>query len=315
MPERKASVRPGSNTGTNSNKLWYKTVETLARGELRREIKMVMAVTNQSYEDATPVLLSLYNHFHWALRIHARGTRLRRHMRHLRDVYPNSEIKAMENLATGASDDANCADDGEDEVDDSLATGLRPPNVIGGESIADSMTTHQNQQDRGDAAPFIRYLLGLCTLTKAGDWDEVLTLLFDVYCGGGLSGNTDACVIRGKAGRETLAYILEHHVNYTEEEIQPPMFQATGSPKNNKNWRVRCYQWLKKAYKISGGENEDGPGLNYNAVSELLKKHEYICTHMRIGLAVLARDMWEGDLMADKLLKELRLSTEFGRKT
>jgi hypothetical protein len=91
-------------------------------------------------------------------------------------------------------------------------------------------------------------------------------------------------------------------------------------------WEVRCYQWLKKAYRIAASASSstttatataatstkgynsaatiDG-GLSPEAAAEMLQQHEYIRAHLYINLPRFAQDLWLMDVAHEKALQQL----------
>jgi hypothetical protein len=94
-------------------------------------------------------------------------------------------------------------------------------------------------------------------------------------------------------------------------------------------WEVRCYQWLKKAYRIAASANAsstttatataaaatvskghnnaavvDG-GLSPEAAAEMLQQHDYIRAHLYINLPRFAQDLWLMDVAHEKALQQL----------
>jgi hypothetical protein len=91
-------------------------------------------------------------------------------------------------------------------------------------------------------------------------------------------------------------------------------------------WEVRCYQWLKKAYRIAESASNTtataaaagartatassstaaiGNGLSPEAAAEMLQQHEYIRAHLYINLPRFAQDLWLMDIAHEKALQQL----------
>jgi hypothetical protein len=91
-------------------------------------------------------------------------------------------------------------------------------------------------------------------------------------------------------------------------------------------WEVRCYQWLKKAYRIAVSASSStttataaaatvskahtsaatvDSGLTPEAAAEMLQQHDYIRAHLYINLQRFAQDLWLMDVAHEKTLQQL----------